>query len=500
MNESLSVLSCAVHLALAVFTVLCRTRSSITVPFALICIDFFAWNFASVAFDLSNHIGWFFLERATSPYCAPIALHLILAFTGRLRRLRWVVIIAYASFAAISMPALLAFYVPWARDFTISSWWAVAHLSGVVVSVGYAGGVLVHQLRSNLAQLERTSTRLILTALVVGSVLDGTELAADLGVAAPRLGHIGTLLGTVFLGAAVLRLRLFELSWVARWHAVGIGVVAVALYLTVFTLMRGNIAMVVWGTTTVTLAVVLATRAAANNAADERRRIEHLATLGRFSAQMAHDLKNPLAALKGAVQYLMAAHQASQGSIEEREEFMQLLVEQIARMERIVDQYQRLGRVEPILRPMELNGIIQSVLALHSIPGTANVEVRANLDEPLPECNLDEDLIAGALDNLVRNAMEAMPSGGTLTVRTGLSGGGEDAMVVVAVEDTGVGMDVRVKERAFDDFFTTKTTGSGLGLAFVRRVAEAHGATVELVSALGRGTAVRMRLPVVWEF
>jgi signal transduction histidine kinase len=97
------------------------------------------------------------------------------------------------------------------------------------------------------------------------------------------------------------------------------------------------------------------------------------------------------------------------------------------------------------------------------------------------------------LENLVRNAMEAMPDGGTVTVRTARSGA---ESVLLSVADTGCGMDARTRERAFDDFFTTKALGSGLGLAFVRRVVEAHGGRVSLESEQGRGTLVSVRLPV----
>jgi signal transduction histidine kinase len=89
-----------------------------------------------------------------------------------------------------------------------------------------------------------------------------------------------------------------------------------------------------------------------------------------------------------------------------------------------------------------------------------------------------------------------MPQGGTVTVRTSLSIGTGRSFIVLTVEDTGEGMDVRVQEKAFDDFFTTKASGSGLGLAFVRRVADAHGAAIGLSSALGRGTSIELKLPV----
>jgi signal transduction histidine kinase len=141
-----------------------------------------------------------------------------------------------------------------------------------------------------------------------------------------------------------------------------------------------------------------------------------------------------------------------------------------------------------------LNGLVVDVLSLQAFAGYANVKLERALAPELPPCSGDYDLLANALENLVRNAYEAMPQGGTLTVRTQREEP-EGTGVVLSVEDTGEGMDARARERAFDEFFTTKASGSGLGLAFVRRVVEAHGGEVALTSREGRGTIVRLRLP-----
>jgi signal transduction histidine kinase len=165
-------------------------------------------------------------------------------------------------------------------------------------------------------------------------------------------------------------------------------------------------------------------------------------------------------------------------------------LEQVERLDRVVGTYQRLARVEPLLKPVDLTRLVESVLSLQSFAQPSVLLVH-ELASGLPPCAGDEDLLANALENLVRNAFEAMPGGGTLTVRTRAEGAG----VVLSVEDTGEGMDARTRERAFDEFFTTKATGSGLGLAFVRRVLEAHGGSVSLTSGEGRGTIVRLHLP-----
>ena len=166
------------------------------------------------------------------------------------------------------------------------------------------------------------------------------------------------------------------------------------------------------------------------------------------------------------------------------------------RIEGVMAKYQRLSRVEPELAEVKLNEIVRSVLALSAFR-QEGIEVRTELGEDLPPCQADSDLIYGVLENLVRNAFEAMGDDGELLIRSASTRlDGASAGVSITVEDTGEGMDARVAERVFDDFYTTKATGSGLGLAFVRRVADTHGGDVWLSSDQGKGTIVELRLPV----
>jgi len=136
---------------------------------------------------------------------------------------------------------------------------------------------------------------------------------------------------------------------------------------------------------------------------------------------------------------------------------------------------------------------VRRVLALQEFAAGARVSLRAELADGLPSCNLDSGLLANALQNLIRNACEAIDGKGTVTLRTARSGPEE---LTISVEDTGAGMDARTRGQAFDEFFTTKPAGSGMGLSFVRRVVEAHGGSVSIASELGRGTVVSVRLRV----
>src|SRR5262249_16510534 len=163
--------------------------------------------------------------------------------------------------------------------------------------------------------------------------------------------------------------------------------------------------------------------------------------------------------------------------------FLDLLVAQCDRLTRIVDQYHRIGRGEPVLGTTDVNDAAREAMRFL---GSA-VKIDSSLAEALPKCESDRDLLVIALANVLRNAHEAAVEG-PIHVSTG----GSSESVFVAVRDEGPGMDPRTRERALEGFFTTKTQGSGLGLAFVRRVVESHGGKLTIDSHEGEGTTVRI--------
>jgi two-component system, NtrC family, sensor histidine kinase HydH len=491
--QALSVAVCFGQLALALVGVVRAARSPLAVPLALLSLDVFGWTGASLVYQLSGAVAFHWLDHALVPWTAPLALHFVLVFVGRRRALRRVVHAASIAGGALSVVGALALGVPAARDFIASPWWARSLLTAALPPMAFALWVLVRHLRESTDPTEKARARLLLVAFGVGTGLAATEeLTTTL-----LYGNLGLLIATALLAFVAYRFRLItsEISLRILSGILALTTASVVASLLVFRYLAASAATVVLASATVSLGLVAASRRWLAMDAGRRARQSELATRGRFSAQMAHDLKNPLAALKGAAQLLREdlAHPAGI----DRVVFADLMVDQIDRLDRLVDVYGRLARVEPAREPLDLNELARSVLALQSL-ASEGVAVKLALADGELRCRADREMLSRVMENLVRNAMEAMPDGGTVTVRTARAhddGRADRAGVELCVEDTGAGMDARTRERAFDDFFTTKARGSGLGLALVRRVVEAHGGAVSLESGPGRGTVVRVRLP-----
>ncbi|HYO58873.1 two-component system sensor histidine kinase NtrB [Archangium sp.] len=488
----ISLGACAGLLALAGLALVRVGRSPLALPLSMLSIALSTWNFADFALAHAGGQGWRLMATAAALMSAPSALHFILSFVGERRRLAAVMVSAYGVFGLLAVTALAGLGSAQVASVVNSRGFVLTVLAFATPLLLAGFGLLTWHLRREVRSTERTRARLLLTGLALLVTLLGTDLVAVLGRDVPRLGNLGTLLGLPAIAVVALRLRLFgqELSNVHAMYALLLAMVGVLSYLAVFQVFAARYGALVVGTAAITLALLAITRRGVIAFVAQRERLEQMATLGRFSAQMAHDLKNPIAALKGAAQYLKVEH-AQGRPWDDKGEFLDLLLEQVERLDRVVSTYQRLGRVEPLQQPLDLNQLVASVLSLQSFTGRPEVEIRRELAVELPRSTGDWDLLANAVENLVRNAFEAMPRGGTLTLRTRLEGMG----VALSVEDTGEGMNARTRERAFDDFYTTKATGSGLGLAFVRRVVEAHGGQVALTSHEGRGTTVTLRLP-----
>jgi len=485
-----SLAACVGQLALALLCVARATRSPLALPLALLCLDVFGWTGAGLAYDVSKVPQWHWIDHALTPWTAPLLLQFVLVFVGRRRELRATLRVVSILSGVLCAASASAFFLPAVRPYiTGSGVWTPSLLSIEIPTIVFATILLMRHLRESTDAAERTRARLLIAGFVIGTLLAVTGEMGQYNI--PSLAGPGILTTSALLAMVALRFRLFDrdVSLRAVGYLLAMASGATVAALLVVRSLGASQAMLVLGAATVTLAIVATSRRWLSEGTERRARRDQLATLGRFSAQMAHDLKNPLAALKGAAQ-LLREDIARPSPTVDRARFADLMLEQIDRLDGVVDLYGRLARVEPQRTSLDVNETVRGVLALQSLAREA-VAVRTELSDPLPRCQADAAMLARVIENLVRNAMEAMPDGGTIVVSTAADG----SNVLLSVKDDGCGMDARTRERAFDDFFTTKPTGSGLGLAFVQRIVDAHGGQVSLGSEPGRGTVVRVRLP-----
>jgi len=495
-QQWLVIVACAFGLSLAVLTIWRGRGSPLAAPLALLIVDLTTWNFADTIWQASGQRAnlsnlWHVVDHVASPLGIPLALDFVLVFVGRRKSLRWTLWLTWVAALVPSVMSVVAMFSPWARNWVEArpwSGWEQFNIAILVPTAIFGVGLLIQFLRRTSDAKERARIRAVLGAIVVLALGGGTEFLPG-----TPLGAIAYFVFTLALTLVVIRLELLDVSIPARLVplAATAGVLLLVAWLVVFYSWGTTLGVILLALSVAALIALVLGFGIQAQKAEQKQRLERLAVLGKFSDQLAHNLKNPIAALKGAAQFFDG--ELKQGrSLEEQRRLTELLLEQVNRLQNVVEDYRRLGRVDPVLGPVQLNSVVNGVLGLQSFIDPGRVQVQAQLDESLPVFPADPYLLAQALENLLRNAVEAMPQGGSVTVSTGREG---KETMVLSVRDTGHGMDARTLER-LQEFHTTKPGGTGLGLAHARRVAEAHQGTLRIKSRVGHGTTVTLVFPV----
>jgi len=224
---------------------------------------------------------------------------------------------------------------------------------------------------------------------------------------------------------------------------------------------------------------------------------ERVAAWRELARRLAHELKNPLFPLQLTVENLVRARQQNPEQFDEvfREGSRTLLAE-ISNLKGIIGRFSEFSRMpQPQLQQVQVNEVVRGVMQLCQAqlesPGRAKISCELQLDPHLEPVWADAELLHKAITNLVLNAMDAMPQGGTLTLRTRDDYGN----VLIEVADTGSGLTREECEQIFTPYYTNKQHGTGLGLAIVQSVVSDHGGRIRVQSELGRGTKFVIELP-----
>ena len=226
--------------------------------------------------------------------------------------------------------------------------------------------------------------------------------------------------------------------------------------------------------------------------ADDIRRQYH--ELAELAGSLAHEIKNPLSVIHMNVDLISEELTESDWSGKRRMlNKVDMIRQQCERMESLLHDFLRFARMRDLeMTPGNLNDQVETVLRLYQAQADRDgVEIMRYLDPDLPSIMLHSDSMQAALINLVKNALEAMPDGGQLVVRTHAVPRG----VALDLIDTGCGMDDNTAMHMFEPFYSTKNGGSGLGLPTARKIIEAHGGRIAVQSAVGHGTKFVLEFP-----
>ena len=213
-----------------------------------------------------------------------------------------------------------------------------------------------------------------------------------------------------------------------------------------------------------------------------------------LAAGVAHEIGNPLNALNIHLQLLARElRDLPDGTREPLSELVDVARTEVERLDAIISQFLRAIRpTKPVLEPEQPAEVLQETLKLLKTEfENRRIVVSVDIADPVPTVHLDRSQIKQVFFNLIKNALEAMPDGGSLKIVFGV----DDAYVDLSFIDTGKGISAEELGRIFEPYHTTKTQGSGLGLMIVQRIIEEHGGEIDLTSKPGEGTCFKIRLP-----
>ena len=220
-------------------------------------------------------------------------------------------------------------------------------------------------------------------------------------------------------------------------------------------------------------------------------RADRLAAMGELTAGVAHEVRNPLGIIRASVQ-LMEDAECSRERVREAAE---VIKQEIDRLDRVIKALLDFGRpATPTMRPVAVSQVLEDVaLFSRTFASRAHVQIVEKYSDTAPDVVADSEQLKQVFVNLISNAVQAMPGGGTLTIETGA----EEGFVFIRFSDTGPGIPDDMRDKIFDPFVSTRDDGTGLGLTIVHRIVDEHDGHIEVASEPGNGTTFTVWLPAL---
>jgi signal transduction histidine kinase len=499
--ELLYFAAAAGNLFLANLVAFRARRARGALPIALLCVALFTWDFGQGALLRYGQPYWSVIRLIGSSAAPAFLWHFVLVFTGRDRSRRAWLYAMYALTGIFAAGTAAALVSPFCAEFVSSGTWNLVYLA-VFFPVFLASFRLV-SLRGREVQtsVERNAANFVAFGIAVAVVMGFTELVHRFVPTMWALGHVGSFLCTLVLAVAILRHRLLDSQAPVRTFFFVLLLTASAVVVVALVTLRlpervrpGFVFGAVALTTLLTLYRTLFIRLY-----EQAGRRQRLALIGTMAAGVAHEIRNPLASIKGAAQFVQKDLETTPGK-EEAKDYLKLLVGEVDRLNGVVESFLTYARpVDPRRQDVVLETFFRDLLRLQSASLPPTIQVETAFDPDLTMVRADPALLTNALTNAIRNAVEVMPEGGTLRIRTHVVASALRSWAAIEVEDTGPGIARGDIDRIFQPFFTTKTKGTGLGLAISLRILEAHGGdiTVENVDPHGCRFTFFLPLPIL---
>jgi two-component system, NtrC family, sensor histidine kinase HydH len=223
---------------------------------------------------------------------------------------------------------------------------------------------------------------------------------------------------------------------------------------------------------------------------EQLRRAERLSALGELSAILAHEIRNPLASIRGTAEILMEEG----ASAESKAEFLAILLKESDRLNRVVEDFLRMARPEPAAKKQcNVNEELENIVTLLSAEARAHKVELQLVASPVPELIADPEKLRQAFMNIILNGIQACSTKGRVVISTLLNR--DSGSIEIRFSDNGPGIGADAVAKIFEPFFTTKGSGTGLGLPITKKIVEGHGGTLEVESNPGDGATFKVTLP-----
>jgi signal transduction histidine kinase len=419
-----------------IFILLILTRTSLAtvyVAFMFNCLTAVIWTFFDFMALLTNHQApWLYYSLIGTGMVPAVMFHFISALTGLINNRRWIVA-DYIVCIPFALSGPLALMDSGIQAFVDSQIWNALFMILLFTSLMASTLLLRRAIRGTKSKGDKSRFRYVLVAAWIACFAGGTDLLQIYNIPIPKLGHVGTVIYTSVLAASVLKHReTYDLL------------------------------------------------------AEMRTKLD---MLNELAAGIAHELRNPLSSIKGAVHLL---HEKS-GSLtaENSRAYLDLISDEIERLDGMLTNYR--GLIRPIKLEKEdvrINHVIEKTVALMRMNENAP-RIELNLSPEAPLCKSDPQTLRQVFINLIKNAHEACGCEGVLHIATEYT----PPSIRITFKDSGKGVPPEILPRIFDPFVSTKANGMGLGLAICRRLIDLNGGTIEVENDKA-GARFTIHLPV----